>query len=481
MTVGSSRPDVISWSDTRIVWTVPNITQGTWPVTVTTAIGTSPPVSFKVTYPTWYLAEGSSAWGFDTSINIENPNDSDLTARMTFDLSDGSAKAMVVPLPGMSQTTVNPHDYMGAQDFSTRVECLQGMTIAVDRTMRWPTGHGNFMGEHSSIGVTRPATTWYLPEGSSAWGFECWLLVQNPNAGKARCRITYMLQGASPVTVTKTVSPNSRATFNVADDIGPADASIKVESDVPVIPERAMYTHWVSPETGTAVRREGYVSIGATTPAKEYYLAEGSTAWGFTTYVLVQNPNKVAARVALSYMTGKGAIEDRPFTIPPESRKTVRLNDLHPNIDLSTLVRSDKPIIAERSMYWTVPGVPDLGQATHDSIGIEVSHTTFYLPDGAATGGDGGVETYTLVQNPNASAVKVRVSYLTHTGKGNVVSTDTVKANSRKTYDMGDRLRGVRAATIVECITHGKKIVVERSMYFGGRWGGTDTIGSYTD
>ena len=90
---------------------------------------------------------------------------------------------------------------------------------------------------------------------------------------------------------------NSRESFNMADDIGDKDASIKVTSDIPVIPERAMYRN---------NRREGHDSIGTTAPATDYYLAEGTTAWGFTTYVLVQNPNGSAVDVTITYMTPDG-------------------------------------------------------------------------------------------------------------------------------------------------------------------------------
>ena len=34
--------------------------------------------------PTWYLAEGSTAWGFSTYVNIESPNDTEVTARVTY-------------------------------------------------------------------------------------------------------------------------------------------------------------------------------------------------------------------------------------------------------------------------------------------------------------------------------------------------------------------------------------------------------------
>ena len=93
------------------------------------------------------------------------------------------------------------------------------------------------------------ASTWYLAEGSSAWGFECWLLIQNPNGSEATCTITYMIEEEGPQTVTEQVPANSRKTYNMADDIGSKDASIKVDSNIPVIPERAMY--WSTRGSGT--------------------------------------------------------------------------------------------------------------------------------------------------------------------------------------------------------------------------------------
>ena len=132
-------------------------------------------------------------------------------------------------------------------------------------------------------------------------------------------------------------------------------------------------------------------------------------------------------------------------------------------------------------MYWAIPGVSGSKLVMHDSIGVDSPHAAFYLPDGAVASANGGVETFTLVQNPNPSQVMVRVSYLTPSGKGNTVFTDTVNASSRKTYNMGARLSETRASTVVECLTSGKKIIVERSMYDCGRRGGTNTVGGYSE
>jgi len=424
---------------------------------------------------TWYLAEGTNAWGFSTYITIENPNNQQLTARITYmDPSPQSGAGIVgtrdVSLPPLSQTTISCMPDIGAVDFSTRVDCLQGKTIAVDRTMFW-TGPGAPSQEgHSSIGTTTPATTWYLPEGSSAWGFETWTLIQNPGATDAKVRLTYMLEGGTPQVFDRTVPAHCRATYNMASDIGSHDASLKVTSDVPVVAERSMYRN---------NRREGSCSIGATTPAADYFLAEGATGYdvGFTTYVLVQNPNDSDVQVTLTYQTQSGPKPQAPFTMGANSRRTVRVNDQLPaNTNVSTLVHGSKAIIAERAMYWGA-GTP-LGEAMHASIGLDSPHMTFYLPDGQTSN---GWETWTLVQNPNPGAVTVRVTYLPQGGGTPVSFTDEIPPNTRSTYSMADKGISGRASIMVQSLDGARPVMVERSMYWNSRGAGTDTVGGYSD
>ncbi len=472
---GKAAASYPSWTGTEVICVVPaGATSG--PVVVNAAGGASNAVSFTVSEPpppptseptpTWYLAEGTTDWGFQTRISIENPSAEAVTARVTYMTGSGPVQRPDINLPAMSQTTLFPADDLGAADFSTRVECLQGKTIAVDRTMTW-TGPGAASPEsHSSVGATSPEETWYLPEGSSDWGFECWLLIQNPNAQAASLQVTYMIEGEGPLTLDKTVGANSRATFNMADDIGAADASIKVQSDVPVIPERAMYRN---------NRREGHDSIGTTNPATDYYLAEGTTDWGFTTYVLVQNPNPAPAEVTVTYMTANfGPQPQPPVMMPANSRMTLRVNDVLPGHDLSTRVQGSAPIIAERAMYWDNGS----GEACHDSVGMPAPHATFYLPDGQTSD---GWETWTLVQNPNAVPVDIEVYYLDEDGTATQTFTDTLQPNSRKSYSMADKLPVGRASVLVTSRTAGGNIMCERAMYWNARGAGTDTIGGYAD
>lgn len=84
-------------------------------------------------------------------------------------------------------------------------------------------------------------------------------------------------------------------------------------------------------------------------------------------------------------LTPEGEKEQAPFTLPANSRHTIKVNDVEgvANTDLSTLVSSGKHIIAECSMCWDSPS----GDAIHDSIGLSSLHASFYLPDGQTTNG----------------------------------------------------------------------------------------------
>jgi hypothetical protein len=223
-------------------------------------------------------------------------------------------------------------------------------------------------------------------------------------------------------------------------------------------------------------RREGHDSIGTTTLATDYYLAEGATGYnvGYITYVLIQNPQGSPTDVKINYLTGSGQVEGPSFQMPANSRKTVRVNDqLPPNTDVSTWVHGSQPIIAERAMYWD----NGTGEACHDSIGMANPARTFMLPDGETSNGR---ETWTLVQNPNGSDVQVDITYMTPSGMGNVTKTETIPANSRKTFNMVEH-SGINGRASIVVVSKGSPVMVERAMYWNSRGAGTDTVGGYSD
>jgi len=310
--------------------------------------------SIGVTNPssTWYLAEGSTNGGFETWILLQNPNNVNATAQLTFLTAAGEVPGPSVPLGPKSRVSVNVANYVRDQwSVSTKITA-DGLVIA-ERSMYW----NNRQGGHDSIGVTASSTTWYLAEGTTNGGFETWVLVMNPGDLQAVAQVTYMTPAGEKPGPTLALAPGTRRSISVADTV-PNEWSVSttVTSDVPVIAERAVYWNH---------RIEGHESIGATVPAKTWYLAEGSTNGGFETWVLIQNPLTTGTSIQVSYMTTSGEAPGPSFAIGPKSRVSINVADAVPGQwSVSTRVTATEPVIVERSMYWNNRA------GGHDSIGV---------------------------------------------------------------------------------------------------------------
>ncbi len=100
--------------------------------------------------------------------------------------------------------------------------------------------------------------------------------------------------------------------------------------------------------------------------ADTWYLAEGCTAGGFETWVLVQNPGDEEVDVTLTFMTDKGEVPGPTATLAPRSRRTFNAGEYVSGYDVSTRVTSSGGVICERSMYW---GGDALHKAGHNSTG----------------------------------------------------------------------------------------------------------------
>jgi hypothetical protein len=197
---------------------------------------------------------------------------------------------------------------------------------------------------HDSIGVTKPATEWYLAEGSTGPGFETWILVQNPNPKPTGVTISYLTMDGSVAETVDTLPGNARKTYNAGDMVpGTWEVSTTVRGEDPIVAERAMYGN---------DRTWAHDSIGSRTAARDWFLAEGSTGPGFETWVLVQNPSGEDAVVSLHYMTPGGKIEGPVARVPALSRMTFNVGETVPgSSSVSTKVESSRPVIAERAVY----------------------------------------------------------------------------------------------------------------------------------
>ncbi|MBK5092584.1 MAG: DUF362 domain-containing protein, partial [Actinobacteria bacterium] len=401
----------------------------------------------------YFLAEGCTGYGFETWVLVANPNDQPVSVYITYFTADGPRNRGPTVIPARSRLTVNANADIWQQDAGVRVG--SDLPVYVERAMYW----NDRIEGHDSIGTDSGATEWYLAEGCTDYGFETWVEILNPGTVDAAATLTYMTSKGPVAGPTVVVPAWSRKTVEVKRDIPADDVSVRVNSDRPVVVERSMY--WDG-------RRGGHGSIGVKATSTDWYLAEGATHSGFETYVLVSNPGGQQANVTLELMTTAGGtlgLARADLLVPAESRRTVRLNDIAPGVDVSAHVHSDTPVVAERSMFWPAGG----GRAGHDSIGMTAPAKEFFLPEGCTAY---GFETWLLVQNPTDREAAVSV-YAMREGGESRVSEFSLGASQRRTLRMNDHYTGNLSIRVESS----QPVACERAVYWNNRGGGTSSIG----
>ncbi|MBU4391878.1 MAG: hypothetical protein KJ920_05430, partial [Actinobacteria bacterium] len=207
-----------------------------------------------------------------------------------------------------------------------------------------------------------------------------------------------------------------------------------------------------------------------------WYLAEGATWPGFGEWVLVQNPNTDDSVVELTLLTPDGPVAGPTFTVDAQSRTTVNVNALVPNQDVATVVTSTNgvPICAERAMY---VNTLDGKWGSHDSIGSPGVSDVWYLAEGATWT---GYDEWIMVMNPYSDTVDVEVTFQTPGGEipG---PRRSLPGGTRDTVHVNDFVPNSDISTKVECLTPGRGVIAERSMYINapdGKVGCHNSMGS---
>jgi hypothetical protein len=130
------------------------------------------------------------------------------------------------------------------------------------------------------------------------------------------------------------------------------NVSAKVTSDQPIVVERPMYFNYKGIWTG------GHDVMGTASPREEFYFAEGYTGAGFEEYLSLMNPNPSPTTAHITYMFNGGTPQTQDVGIGPNTRATVNVNAVvGPDKQVSMMLTSDDPIVAERPMYFSYNGM----------------------------------------------------------------------------------------------------------------------------
>ena len=305
---------------------------------------------------------------------------------------------------------------------------------------------------------------------------DTFILLANANDVAAHVTLTFLRQGGTPVTTTRTVEPSSRANVwavELPEDLVGWSFSTVVTSDVPIIAERAVYF-------GEPLFNGGHESAGVAEPSTTWFHAEGRTGPLFDTYILIGNPGDAEAHVDVRFLRPNDTPITVPLTVGAQRRETIYVDGVAglPDTDVSTEVTSDVPVISERAMYW--PGTYPAWYEAHNSFGVTSTGLAWGLAEGRF-GFAQQFETYVLLANPTPTETRVRLTFLRQGGRPPIVSEQWLPANARQNADLSPLLgaadydpAGERFGVLVESLDE-VGIVVERAMYWstgGAFWNG---------
>ncbi len=145
-----------------------------------------------------------------------------------------------------------------------------------------------------------------------------------------------------------------------------------------------------------------------------------------------------------------------------------------PGQDISLEVTADKPIVAERPMYFDYQRKWTGG---HDVVGATAPAREWYFAEGTTRD---GFEEWLCLQNPNQNHIEVTATYMFGPGQGeNQTQVYNLGPTSRTTFNVNGLVGEGKDVSVK--LTSASDFIAERPMYFsfGGGWtGGHDVLGA---
>jgi len=310
-------------------------------------------------------------------------------------------------------------------------------------------------GGSSGIGQDEASLRHYFAEGTTRPGFEEWILVMNPQDREVDIDVEfYSPQGNTEKNLL--LPPRGRLSISVNAEVPwQDDVSVCLRSSAPVAAERSLYFNRGRGFSGGAVSR------GINNPSAGHYFPEGTVRPGFEEYLAVFNPStSLEARVVIEFYGAAGKLKEAELTVPPLTRETVRVNDVVEGEDISTLIRSMVPVVAERSEYFIYN---DIITGSHCTSGILKANNQWFFAEGTTRR---FFDSYLTVFNPctYSTWLKVRMIGSDGTARDEVIA---LRSGERRTLPLNSYL-----PSDIDYSVHIYSllpIVAERTSYFQSR------------
>jgi len=415
----------------------------------------------------------------------------DVTSKMTSELSDSSAAFVPLPRFGVSGTiTLNGAPLPGVEVTLTGDRKAVAMTDADGRYAfaSLPMGGGYtvtpeltgylFAPPSASI-ASLPADTTadfvaslvtftrYFSEGAIGPFWETSIALLNGSGTATTADVAFLLPDGRRESITVPLTGPGHAVIDPATVTalaGSAVFSTVITAPVPLVASRTM--RWGGAE-GLGAHAEQAINE----PRTLWYFGEGVTGCADLFYLLV-NPGATDANVEITY--ARRAPETpivHTYTVGAYARRTIHVNGedglAAAEVSARIAVTNGQPIIAERSMYMSCFG--STWRGGHDAAASPAPARSWYFAEGA-TGSF--FDLYLLIANFEPTKAELEVEYLL-ADSSRVIKPYVVEPGSRLTIDVANEAPQLANAAISSIVrsTNDVPVIAERAQWWpDGGW-----------
>ncbi len=396
----------------------------------------------------WYFAEGNVR-DYSQRLALFNPTSSAADATVTI-LRPGDA-----PLVRMLRVPAGARNDLIVNELITDADALptiieSSAPILAERMMSLTTDIDG------GPGINRLSRVWYVAEGSTQGENRTYLILFNPQANPVPATITYMRSDGIQLEQKVQIPAQDRLVVSMYDVMPDADFGLRVIASQPIAVERTM--RFGEEQRGLHTGR------GIDTLARRWYFAEGTTEGDFAMRLLVLNPNDQPTNVEAIFQGPEGTAAVRRYAIPPRTQLAINVNEVVPNLGVSTEVRADRPIAVERAMIFNDGNAGSIGAGA-----LEPGYSWAFVE-----GRTRDSSYYLCVSNPNLAPATVTVNLIFADG---ATANEQFRIPAQARYTMALHQLYPDEAAVAAVVRSTQPIVAERSLYPGT---GTDRGGATT-
>lgn len=398
---------------------------------------------------------------FNEYLLAYNPLTTDAQIAVTFMNNSGVVATPVMNVPARSRATLNVNGVKPWMELSARAEATS--PVLMERAMYY-NYQGVMDGGNAGFGAPTPGTDWYFAEGYTGPGFFQYLTLLNPNPHEVTATIRYLFNPSGIQVQTRTLPARTRSTVDVNAMVGPnRELATHVNATSPIVVERPQYYVFRGQAGGDN-------SLGARELSTEWNFAEGYTGPGFSTWITLGNPTATNATATLTFFGNNGIINTITRPVLAGGRTTVDVNAIvGPNREVSARITADKPIVAERPVYFGYMGGINGGHVALGNAGLQ---SRYDFAEGYTAP---GFDEYLTILNPDPNNLNLDVTYAFASAPP-MNRQYEVPGNTRMTIPVHNEVNRIGDVSVTLQGNH--PFAAERPMYFvyRGAWRGGSNV-----